>query len=46
MNYELSGKRAFITGSSKGIGKATALLLHREGGAALRADGGVVKAAF
>jgi NAD(P)-dependent dehydrogenase (short-subunit alcohol dehydrogenase family) len=31
MDYKLEGKLAFVTGSSKGIGKATAILLHREG---------------
>ncbi|MGO9460805.1 MAG: SDR family NAD(P)-dependent oxidoreductase [Rhodomicrobium sp.] len=31
MDYKLEGKLAFVTGSSKGIGKATAVLLHREG---------------
>jgi NAD(P)-dependent dehydrogenase (short-subunit alcohol dehydrogenase family) len=31
MDYKLEGKLAFVTGSTKGIGKATAALLHREG---------------
>ncbi|MGO8952550.1 MAG: SDR family NAD(P)-dependent oxidoreductase [Rhodomicrobium sp.] len=31
MDYKLEGKLAFVTGSTKGIGKATAMLLHREG---------------
>ncbi len=31
MDYKLEGKLAFITGSTKGIGKATAALLRREG---------------
>lgn len=31
MDYELEGKLAFVTGSTKGIGKATAYLLDREG---------------
>ena len=31
MDYNLEGKLAFVTGSTKGIGKATAALLLREG---------------
>ncbi|MGO9364662.1 MAG: SDR family NAD(P)-dependent oxidoreductase [Rhodomicrobium sp.] len=31
MDYRLEGKLAFVTGSTKGIGKATAMLLNREG---------------
>ena len=31
MDYQLEGKLAFVTGSTKGIGKATAALLRREG---------------
>jgi NAD(P)-dependent dehydrogenase (short-subunit alcohol dehydrogenase family) len=31
MDLKLEGKLAFVTGSAKGIGKATAMLLHREG---------------
>ena len=31
MDYKLEGKLAFVTGSSRGIGKATAMLLVREG---------------
>ncbi len=31
MDYKLKGKRALVTGSSKGIGKAAAVLLHQEG---------------
>lgn len=31
MDYQLKGKQAFITGSSKGIGRATATLLAAEG---------------
>lgn len=31
MDYQLEGKLAFVSGSTKGIGKATALLLRREG---------------
>jgi NAD(P)-dependent dehydrogenase (short-subunit alcohol dehydrogenase family) len=31
MDYQLEGKLAFVTGSTKGIGKATATLLRREG---------------
>lgn len=31
MDYQLKGKRALVTGSSKGIGKAAAALLHQEG---------------
>jgi NAD(P)-dependent dehydrogenase (short-subunit alcohol dehydrogenase family) len=31
MDYRLEGKLAFVTGSTKGIGKATAALLRREG---------------
>ena len=31
MDYKLEGKLAFVSGSTKGIGKATAMLLHREG---------------
>ncbi len=31
MDYRLEGKLAFVTGSTKGIGKATAMLLRREG---------------
>jgi NAD(P)-dependent dehydrogenase (short-subunit alcohol dehydrogenase family) len=31
MDYQLEGKLAFVTGSTQGIGKATALLLRREG---------------
>jgi len=31
MDYQLEGKLAFVTGSTKGIGKATAMLLRREG---------------
>ncbi len=31
MDYRLEGKLAFVTGSTKGIGKATAMLLSREG---------------
>jgi NAD(P)-dependent dehydrogenase (short-subunit alcohol dehydrogenase family) len=31
MDYQLQGKLAFITGSTKGIGKAAAALLRREG---------------
>jgi NAD(P)-dependent dehydrogenase (short-subunit alcohol dehydrogenase family) len=31
MDYQLEGKLAFVTGSTKGIGKAAALLLRREG---------------
>ena len=31
MDYQLEGKLAFVTGSTKGIGKATAMLLQREG---------------
>jgi|SRR5271165_1196684 len=31
MDYQLEGKLAFITGSTKGIGKAAAALLRREG---------------
>ena len=31
MDYKLEGKLAFVTGSTKGIGKATAALLLREG---------------
>ncbi len=31
MDYRLEGKLAFVTGSTRGIGKATAMLLQREG---------------
>lgn len=31
MDYRLEGKLAFVTGSTKGIGKAAAMLLNREG---------------
>ncbi|MGO9487244.1 MAG: SDR family NAD(P)-dependent oxidoreductase [Rhodomicrobium sp.] len=31
MDYKLEGKLAFVTGSTQGIGKATAMLLRREG---------------
>ncbi len=31
MDYKLEGKLAFVTGSIRGIGKATAALLRREG---------------
>jgi NAD(P)-dependent dehydrogenase (short-subunit alcohol dehydrogenase family) len=31
MDYNLEGKLAFVTGSTKGIGKATAMILRREG---------------
>ncbi len=31
MDYQLEGKLAFVTGSTRGIGKATAMLLQREG---------------
>ncbi len=31
MDYKLEGKLAFVSGSTKGIGKATAMLLRREG---------------
>ncbi len=32
MDFQLKNKRAFISGSTKGIGKATAILLAKEGG--------------
>ena len=31
MDYKLEGKLAFVTGSTKGIGKAAAVPQHREG---------------
>jgi NAD(P)-dependent dehydrogenase (short-subunit alcohol dehydrogenase family) len=49
MDLQLAGKKALVTGSTAGIGLATAVGLFREGasatnGAAPRVDGGVVGA--